>query len=69
MNHLLPANQTNSPLSDAQADEIAQLLNTRNQLTVQYTRARVLKEPTDYILRLSETGDVIACVQVKKVQW
>ena len=58
-----------SPLSDAQADAIAQLLNTRNQLTVQYARERVLKESADYILRLSEVGDVIACVQVKKVRW
>lgn len=65
----MSTNQTNSPLSDAQADAIAQLLNTRNQLTVQYTRERVLKEAADYILRLSEAGDVIACVQVKKVQW
>ncbi len=63
------ANQTNLPLSDAQADAIAQLLNTRNQLTVQYTRERVLKEAADYVLRFSETGEVIACVQVKKVQW
>ena len=62
-------NQTSSPLSDAQAGAIAQLLNTRNQLTVQYTPERVLKESADYILRLSEAGDVIACVQVKEVQW
>lgn len=62
-------NHGNSPLSAAQADAIAQLLNTRNQLTVQYTRERVLKESADYILRLSKAGDFIACVQVKKVQW
>lgn len=65
----MPANQSNSPLSDAQADAIAQLLNTRNKLTVQYSRDRVLKDAADYIFRLSETGEVIACVQVKKVQW
>lgn len=65
----MPTNQTNTPRSDAQADAIAQLLNMRNQLTVPYSRERVLKEAADYIFRLSETGDVIACVQVKKVQW
>lgn len=65
----MSTNQTNSPLSDAQASAIAQLLNTRNQLTVQYTRERVIKESADYIFRLSETGEVIACAQVKKVQW
>lgn len=63
------ANQTNSPMSDAQADAIAQLLNTRNQLTRHYTRVRILNEAADYLFRLSETGEVIACVQVKKVQW
>jgi len=65
----MSVNQTNLPLSDAQADAIAQLLNARNQLTIQYTPERVLMESTDYILRLSEVGDVIACVQVKKAQW
>ncbi len=68
---LLPCsiNQTNSLLSDAEGDAIAQLLNTRNKLTTPYTRGTVLKESTDYILRLSEAGYPIACVQVKKVQW
>lgn len=56
-------------LSDAQADAVAELLNGRNQLTVQYTRKRVLEESGDYILRLSNSGDVVACVQIKKVQW
>jgi ribosomal protein S18 acetylase RimI-like enzyme len=56
-------------LSDAQADAIAKLLNSRNQLTVQYTRELVLKESEDYIRHLSESGEVVACVQVKKVQW
>jgi ribosomal protein S18 acetylase RimI-like enzyme len=65
----MSANQTNAPLPALQADAIAQLLNTRNQLTVQYTRERVRRESADYILRLSEVGDVIACVQVKMAQW
>lgn len=55
--------------SDAQADAIAELLNRRNQLTVKYTRKRVLEESDDYIRRLSNSGDVVACVQIKKVQW
>lgn len=56
-------------LSDAQADAIAALLNARNQLTVQYTRQRVQEEAGNYIFRLSEVGQVIACVELKKVQW
>jgi ribosomal protein S18 acetylase RimI-like enzyme len=58
-----------TPLSDTHADAIAALLNGRNQLTVQYTRARVQNEAENYIYRLSEAGDLIACVEVKKVQW
>lgn len=65
----MPTTQTNSPLTDAQAEAVAQLLNTRNQLTIRYTRERVLKEATDYIVRLADGGDVIGCIQVKKVQW
>lgn len=65
----MSTSQKHSPLSATQADAVAKLLNTRNQLTVQYTRDRVLQESEDYIPRLSETEDVVACVQVKKVQW
>lgn len=65
----MPASQTNLPLSDAQADSIARLLNSRNQLTIQHSRKSVLNEAADYVIRVSEAGEVIACVQVKKVQW
>lgn len=65
----MPTSQTNLPLSNDLADAIAQLLNTRNQLTVHYSRERVIAEASDYIFRLSESGEVTACVQVKKVQW
>ena len=54
---------------DTRADAIAALLNGWNQLTVQYTRARVHNEAGNYIYRLAEAGDLIACVEVKKVQW
>lgn len=56
-------------LSDTAADQIASLLNKRNELTVQYTRARVLEHEDNYIFRHSDDGTVIACVEVKKVQW
>jgi ribosomal protein S18 acetylase RimI-like enzyme len=56
-------------LTDTQADQIAELLNTRNDLTLPYTRQKVLAESQDYRLKLSDIGDVIACVQVKRVQW
>lgn len=56
-------------LSDVQADQIANLLNTRNALTVDYDRDRIKKEAEDYLLRCSDSGEVVAVVQVKKVQW
>jgi ribosomal protein S18 acetylase RimI-like enzyme len=56
-------------LSETHADAIAVLLNKRNQLTVQYTRALVQTEAGNYIYRFSDAGDLIACVEVKKVQW
>jgi ribosomal protein S18 acetylase RimI-like enzyme len=57
-------------LTDAQADEVAQLLNERNELTGSpYTRPKVLKASTEYRIRLSSAGAVVACVQVKQVQW
>jgi ribosomal protein S18 acetylase RimI-like enzyme len=56
-------------LTDVQADQIAALLNERNELTIQYTRQRVLGHADNYLCRHSEVGEVIACVEVKKVQW
>lgn len=56
-------------LTDAQADTIAKLLNARNELTVQYTRQCVLDEADNYRCILSDAGEVIACVEIKKVQW
>lgn len=57
------------PLTDSQADQVAALLNERNDLTVEYNRNRILDEVENYLCRFSETGDVIACVEVKTVQW
>ena len=57
------------PLTDAQADQISDLLNERNKLTVRYTRSRVLEHASNYLCRYAEAGEVIACVEVKKAQW
>lgn len=56
-------------LTNAHADQIAALLNERNQLTVKYTRQRVLEHADNYHLRFSATDEVVGCVEVKKVQW
>ena len=56
-------------LTDQQADAIAALLNARNELTVDYSGARVLEEADDYLCAVSDAGEVLACVEIKKVQW
>ena len=59
----------NMALSDAHAEQIAALLNTRNQLTLKYTRQRVQDHSKNYICRFSETNEVVGCVEIKAVQW
>ena len=51
------------------ANQIAALINENNQLTVQYNRERVLANAANYICRYSDTGEVVACIEIKKVQW
>ena len=45
------------------------LLNAQNELTVQYTAEMVLEHQDNYLFRLDESGLVIACAELKKVQW
>jgi ribosomal protein S18 acetylase RimI-like enzyme len=56
-------------LTAMQADMIAALLNARNELTVQYTGQHVLNESENYLCLFSRTGEVLACVEIKRVQW
>jgi ribosomal protein S18 acetylase RimI-like enzyme len=51
-----------------QAEQIAALLNARNQLQVDYTAEKVSEHAADYLFEIDE-GTVVACVEVKKVQW
>jgi ribosomal protein S18 acetylase RimI-like enzyme len=57
------------PLSEKQAGELAALLRACNELTLVYTRERVLQDEQGYLCRCSESGEVIACVEIKRVQW
>jgi RimJ/RimL family protein N-acetyltransferase len=56
-------------LSDKQANQIATLLNARNALTRRYDQNSVEREGDQYLLRLDEEQNVIAVVQLKRVQW
>jgi N-acetylglutamate synthase-like GNAT family acetyltransferase len=52
-----------------QAEQIATLLNEQNQLTVQHTAEKVLEHSDNYLVRLDSVGHVLACAELKKVQW
>jgi ribosomal protein S18 acetylase RimI-like enzyme len=56
-------------MTNSEAAEIAALLNDRNELVVQYDAARVLSNADNYIYRSGEAGTVVACLELKKVQW
>jgi N-acetylglutamate synthase-like GNAT family acetyltransferase len=51
------------------ARQIADLLNSQNQLVRQYDADLVLKSAQNYLHNLTDTGKVIACVELKRVQW
>ena len=53
-------------LTDQQADQICDLLKDRNELTRHYSRVEILS--AEYRCRFSG-AEVIACVELKKVQW
>ena len=52
-----------------EATQIATLLNTRNRLVLQYDADRVLHAAANYDFILSQSGDVLACAELKRVQW
>ncbi len=50
------------------AEQIAQLLNTRNELVRTYTDDTILEKADDFIYEVKDEV-IAACVEVKKVQW
>jgi ribosomal protein S18 acetylase RimI-like enzyme len=56
-------------LTDAHADQIAALLNERNELTRIYSRVEVLSYRDNYLCHFDEAHNVIACIEISKVQW
>jgi ribosomal protein S18 acetylase RimI-like enzyme len=50
------------------AEQIAELLNTRNQLVITYTGESILKSSANYVY-LEDSGKIIALAESKKVQW
>lgn len=56
-------------MNSIEAEQIAALLNTRNQLTIKYSPEKVLESAENYLARFASEGDLVGCVEVKKVQW
>jgi|ERR1700722_19740821 len=50
------------------AEQVAQLLNDRNQLQLGYTAEKVSQHADNYLFEVRDDA-VVACVEVKKVQW
>lgn len=50
------------------AKQIADLLNSRNQLTIEYNAEKILAHKDNYVY-LKSKNEVIACAESKKVQW
>ena len=55
-------------MTPKQAEQVAQLLNSRNQLQVDYTAEKVSQHADNYLFELRDES-VVACVEVKRVQW
>jgi ribosomal protein S18 acetylase RimI-like enzyme len=49
--------------------QIANLLNSQNQLAVPYTGAAILQAQDRYIVRFDDNAAVLGAVEVKPVQW
>jgi GNAT superfamily N-acetyltransferase len=52
-----------------QANQIAELINVRNRLARQYNAQDILDAADRYLFELSVAGDVVGCVEIKRVQW
>lgn len=55
-------------MTDTEAEQIAALLNDRNQLARNYAGADVVAEKGNYIYELRK-GEVVACIERRVVQW
>ena len=52
-----------------QAEQIAKLLNSQNQLTRKYNQETILKGKERFILKEDIEGTVLGAVEVVKAQW
>ena len=55
-------------MTEQEADEIAALLNARNQLARKYEASDILSDREDYEYELRD-GKIVACIERRLVQW
>ncbi len=51
------------------ARQIAELLNSENQLVVVYTEKKITDNKNNFIFEANDNDEVLSCVECKKVQW
>jgi len=56
-------------MTEDQAEAIAHLLNTQNQLVSNYDAKKILSAGGQFLYRSGSKDPIIACVELKKVQW
>jgi N-acetylglutamate synthase-like GNAT family acetyltransferase len=55
--------------NNKQAGQIAALLNEYNHLASSYTAQDIIANADRYFCHFSTSGDIIACIELVKVQW
>ena len=55
-------------MTTEEAKQIADLINTRNELTKKYSSESILASKENYVF-IKEADKIIACAESKKVQW
>ena len=55
-------------MTTEEAEQIANLINTRNELTKKYSSEIILTAKENYVF-IKEEDKIIACAESKKVQW
>ncbi|MBE9526356.1 MAG: GNAT family N-acetyltransferase [Proteobacteria bacterium] len=56
-------------MKPAIAKQIAELLNSENQLVVPYTEQKIMDSKDNYLFEADDNDEVVSCIECKKVQW
>ena len=56
-------------MDNAIAKQIASLLNSENQLVMEYTEDKVLDASDNFIYEANDSNVIVSCIECKKVQW